>query len=132
MTDDTKGRLLEAAGEVFSEKGFEAATVREICDRAGANIASVNYYFGDKQRLYLDAVREAQCVRVEQVPMPQWDPDTPADVRLRGFIHTMLGRMIHDPRPAWHRGADAARTVRIRRRLAHRWSRTTFAPWPRS
>ena len=68
-----------------------------------ANVASVNYYFGDKQRLYLDAVREAQCVRVEQVPMPEWDPDTPADVRLRGFIHTMLSRMIYEQRPAWHR-----------------------------
>jgi AcrR family transcriptional regulator len=83
MTDDTKNRLLEAAGQVFSEKGYELATVREICDRAEANVASVNYYFGDKQRLYTDAVREAQCVCVGQVPMPQWDPAMPAAARLR-------------------------------------------------
>jgi AcrR family transcriptional regulator len=104
MSDDTKRRLLEAAGEIFSEKGFDSATVREICDRAGANIAGVNYYFGDKQRLYIDAVREAQCVRLEQVPMPDWDPSAPATERLRGFIHTMLSRMIYEQRPAWHLG----------------------------
>ena len=100
--DDTKNRLLESAGQVFSEKGFEAATVREICDRAGANVASVNYYFGDKQRLYIDAVRQAQCVCVEQVPMPEWAPETPATERLRGFIHAMLSRMLYADRPAWH------------------------------
>jgi len=104
MTDDTKNRLLEAAGEVFSERGFDSATVREICDRAGANIASVNYHFGDKQRLYLEAVRQAHCVRIEQVPMPDMDPALPAAERLRMFIHLMLSRMIYEERPAWHLG----------------------------
>jgi TetR/AcrR family transcriptional regulator, regulator of cefoperazone and chloramphenicol sensitivity len=104
MTDDTKNRLLEAAGQIFSDKGFELATVREICDRAEANVASVNYYFGDKQRLYIDAVRQAQCVCVGQVPMPEWDPAMPATERLRAFVHTMLSRMLYAERPAWHLG----------------------------
>ena len=57
--DDTKTRLLEAAGEEFAEKGFEGATIRSIIERAKANIAAVNYHFGDKERLYIQAVIEA-------------------------------------------------------------------------
>ena len=52
MQDDpeaTQLKLLEAAGRVFAEKGFQKATVREIVKAAGLrNIAAVNYYFGDK------------------------------------------------------------------------------------
>ena len=101
--DDTKKRVLEAAGRVFSEKGFEAATVRDICDLAQANIASVKYYFGDKQSLYLAACIEAQCAREGAVPMPEWEPGVAAPVRLQGFIRTFLRRLFEEERPAWHR-----------------------------
>ena len=101
--DDTKNRVLDAAGNVFAEKGYEAATVREICDLAGANIAAVNYYFGDKKRLYLAACMEAQCAREGAVPLPQWPPGTPAEARLRDFIHTFLRRLLEEERPAWQR-----------------------------
>ena len=49
---DKRQRLLEAAAEVYGEQGYRNARVRDICLRAGANIAAVNYYFGDKKRLY--------------------------------------------------------------------------------
>ncbi len=41
-TDDTQARTIEAAGPVFAARGFEVATVREICHRAGVNLAAVN------------------------------------------------------------------------------------------
>ena len=101
--DPTKNRVLDAAGKVFAQKGYESATVREICDLAGANIAAVNYHFGDKQRLYIAACVEAQCVREGAVPLPEWGPNTPPTDRLRDFIRTFLRRLLEEKRPAWHR-----------------------------
>jgi len=93
-TDETRVRVIEAAGQVFAEKGFEAATVREICRRARANLAAVNYYFGDKRRLYVAAVQRAYSHRAEQVPLPVWAADATPEQRLGDFIHTLLERMI--------------------------------------
>jgi AcrR family transcriptional regulator len=55
----TRGQLLEAAGQVFAEKGFDRATGKEICARASTNTAAVNYHFGGMAGLYSAVVREA-------------------------------------------------------------------------
>src|SRR5260370_36481377 len=55
----TRGKLLEAAGHVFAEKGFDRATGKEICERAGTNTAAINYYFGGMEGLYAAVVWEA-------------------------------------------------------------------------
>ncbi|HWE75669.1 MAG TPA: CerR family C-terminal domain-containing protein [Stellaceae bacterium] len=55
----TREALLEAAGNVFAEKGFDRATGKEICERAGANAAAVNYYFGGVEGLYAAVLRLA-------------------------------------------------------------------------
>ena len=55
----TRDKLIEAAGHVFAERGYRAATIREICRRAGANVAAVNYTFGDKMGLYTEVLRHS-------------------------------------------------------------------------
>jgi AcrR family transcriptional regulator len=92
--DDTKTRILEAAGPVFAEKGFQAATVREICKAAGMNLASINYYFGDKKRLYVETVKYAHQPPGEEIEAPDWAPGTPPDQKLKDFILAMLRRML--------------------------------------
>ncbi len=57
VADDTRANLLDAAGRVFAERGYQSATIREICRKAGANVASVNYTFGDKMGLYTEVLR---------------------------------------------------------------------------
>ncbi|MDR1988818.1 MAG: CerR family C-terminal domain-containing protein [Acidobacteriaceae bacterium] len=56
---ETRDRLLEAATTLFAADGFKTVTVRDICQAAGANVAAVNYHFGDKMGLYHDVLNEA-------------------------------------------------------------------------
>lgn len=100
--DDTRTRLIDAAGQVFADKGFRSANVREICQKAGANVAAVNYHFGDKERLYLDAVRSAYQTCAANVPLPTWASGTPPADKLRDFVRTLLSRVLAEREPAWH------------------------------
>lgn len=101
--DDTRERLLSAASKVFAEKGFEKATVREICQAAEvSNLAAVNYYFGDKERLYIECVKLAHQVRIDEVPLPVWNPTTTPEMKLHGLVLTMLRRMIGGNCQPWH------------------------------
>ena len=50
--------LLEAAEAVFDERGYDAATVRDIGERAGVDAALIARYFGSKEGLYLAALQE--------------------------------------------------------------------------
>jgi len=100
-TDDIRSRILEAAGPVFADKGYRAATVRAICLAAGVNVASVNYYFGDKERLYIEAVRRAHELTVTKVPLPDWPPGIPPETRLRDFIRTLIDRLLGGHEAPW-------------------------------
>jgi len=100
---ETRRQLLEAAGEVFAEVGFRDATVREICRRAGANIAAINYHFGDKEALYTEVLRYAHQKAFEKYPPLL---DVPADAaperKLRAFVHSLLLRIFDKGPTAWH------------------------------
>jgi len=50
--DATRLTLIETAGQVFAERGYAEATSKEICERAGMPLASVNYHFGSRDGLY--------------------------------------------------------------------------------
>ncbi|HNY26469.1 MAG TPA: CerR family C-terminal domain-containing protein [Candidatus Sumerlaeota bacterium] len=94
---ETKHQILEAATQLFSRKGFRATTIAEICQLAGTNIASVNYHFGDKDSLYIEAWRTAFRYAHEKYPVDGGVPtDASPEERLRGWIVSMLKR-ITDP-----------------------------------
>ncbi len=98
--DPTKQRLLDAAETIFAEKGFKAASIREICRAAGANVAAINYYFGDKERLYIETVKYAHRACTEGEPFPEWEPGTSPVQKLGEFIRILVSRMLTPQSPA--------------------------------
>ena len=94
---ETRRRLLAAAAEVFAEKGYWEATHAEICEKARANTAAVNYHFGSKENLYVESWKYAFEKSVEAHP-PEGgiSPAAPVEERLRGRILALMQR-IADP-----------------------------------
>ena len=97
----TSDRLLATAGEVFAEQGFHRATIRQITDRAGANVAAINYHFRDKAELYAAVLRTCHCAATELGGPCSFETGKPAE-QLRAFIDWFLQRLLHPARPRWH------------------------------
>ncbi|MCX5341859.1 TetR family transcriptional regulator [Streptomyces sp. R-74717] len=64
----TRRRLLEAARDLFAERGYEGTTVRSIAERAGANQALLFRYFGSKQGLLTEVVAQGGLEQVRATP----------------------------------------------------------------
>jgi len=94
---NTRRNLLEAAGKIFAKKAFWSATHEEICGSAKANLAAINYHFGSKENLYVEAWKYSFEKSMEQYP-----PDggvlsnDPVEKRFRGRVLSILKR-IADP-----------------------------------
>jgi AcrR family transcriptional regulator len=97
----TRERLIEAAGEIFAEKGLHGARIRDITERAGANIASVNYHFRDKLELYTVVLQKAH----ERTLAAMNQPPTAAtpEGRIRELLSALLNSALDPARPKWHR-----------------------------
>jgi AcrR family transcriptional regulator len=88
---NTKDALLSAAIEVFADKGFDAATVRDICGRANANVAAINYHFGSKDALYVAVLEEV--FPKEDRPIPVNAPPLSPERRLRNYLRDLAGEI---------------------------------------
>jgi len=100
-TDDTRTRILAAAGPVFASKGYEKATVGEICAAAKVNLASVNYHFSNKETLYQETVKQSHQQRAAAIPMPEFVEGVAAETQLRGVVKAMFHRMVSPAGETW-------------------------------
>jgi len=90
-------RLLNAAEELFCEKGFEGTSIRDIAALADCNIASVNYYFGGKQQLYeqvwkrhLIPMRDARLKSIEKITFASHNKPALEDL-IQSFAESFMG-----------------------------------------
>ncbi len=90
---ETRLHILQVAGQIFAEKGFERTTSREICSAAGTNLAAVNYHFGSRDGLYDAVLVEAhgQIVRLDDLESIARTGVT-AEARLRELIALIVRR----------------------------------------
>lgn len=99
-SQETRRKLISAAGEVFAERGFHAATILEITERAGVNTAAINYHFRDKSELYAAVVRHALSLTPVVPAEEDAKMQSPED-RLRADITNMIHDLYGSSRPAW-------------------------------
>jgi len=113
---ETRDRLLSAAERLFADRGFKKVTVREICRAARANVAAVNYHFGDKLGLYREVLQSAiDRMRATNEAAREAGRGQSAEEQLRRYIvifvrrflatgndavHRIITREMHDPTPA--------------------------------
>jgi TetR/AcrR family transcriptional regulator, regulator of cefoperazone and chloramphenicol sensitivity len=95
----TRARIIEAAGKLFAEKGYDRTTAREVSELAAVNPAAINYHFGGKERLYIEAAREAdrRLFNGDMLRRALDEPTTPEE-KLSDFLLEMTKSLL-DPSP---------------------------------
>ena len=90
---DTKTRLLDAAERLFSDRGFEAVTHRDIAVAAAVNLAAVNYHFGSKDRFIravikrrVDSINARRLAALARAERQEGNAPVPTDKILEAFF----------------------------------------------
>jgi AcrR family transcriptional regulator len=106
--DNTKKRILAAAENLFGEKGYNGVSVREITQDAECNLAAVNYYFGNKKKLYFDVFRYLIIPQITEVKSQfektlSRENDINIETVVRAITTAFMGKQISlDDHPGHH------------------------------
>ncbi|MFM2242575.1 MAG: hypothetical protein RLZ97_1430 [Verrucomicrobiota bacterium] len=96
----TRQKLLEAAETLFSEMGFDRVTVRDVTDKAGANVAAVNYHFGSREGLvekvierHISPVNEERLARLDMLERKSGAKAVVLEEILEAFVRPFLTQL---------------------------------------
>lgn len=99
---ETRARLLNAAARLFAERGFARVTVRDICKKARANVAAVNYHFGGKDGLYGAVMRMAiETMQATTDAARMAGRDLSPEARIRAYISVFADRLLGTHHETW-------------------------------
>ncbi|MHC4566144.1 MAG: CerR family C-terminal domain-containing protein, partial [Planctomycetota bacterium] len=97
-----RGRLLDSAEQLFAERGFDGTSIRDLAAAAGCNIASVNYYFGGKEKLYVEIwrrhlllLRDTRIAGIDKVLSESGGKPDLEDL-LRSFAYSFIGPLVDE------------------------------------
>lgn len=94
---ETKRRIIEAAGEIFGDLGYEHTTIRAISKHASVNVAAINYHFGGKRNLYITVLKFFRALAFEKYPFDPADfASSPPEERIRVFVRQLLFRILDE------------------------------------
>jgi len=96
MNLTTRERLLQAATRLFAHNGYRGASVRDICNLAGANPGAVSYHFGGKRQLYRAVLRRAAAGLADMGPAADDDGGEHEPVGVLDALQKVLDRMQSD------------------------------------
>ena len=100
MTDttSTRERILVVARELFTARGFDSVSIRDIVSAAHVNLGAVTYHFGSKEALYhaaLESMADPFAARIAELAA---GPGAPLD-RIEGIIRGALAHLLDNPEP---------------------------------
>jgi AcrR family transcriptional regulator len=98
MTDatSTRERILAVARDLFTTRGFDAVSVRDIVSAAEVNLGAVTYHFGSKERLYHAAIQSMADPFAARITELAAGPGTPLD-RIEGIVRGALAHLLDNP-----------------------------------
>lgn len=98
VPSESKRRLLDAAGRLFAEHGFDRISIRDVSTAAEANVAAVNYHFGSRQNLmelvvtqHILPVLDERSARFEALEKRPAAKAAPVEEVLDAFARPVLG-----------------------------------------
>lgn len=93
---EARAKIAAAAEELFAERGFDGAAIRDITKKAGVNSAMIHYYFGNKEGLYL-AILEGAASRVQTLLIETTGRSGSTRDRLASFVEAYAAYMLGHP-----------------------------------